>query len=415
MTTAVPQIQFTPEGLVLPEESAILAGAQADIQAAFAIVGANINPTDLRTPAGQIASTETELIGSSNNEIAFIVNGVNPLTSTGFMQDALGLIYGMTRKPALHTTVTCELVGLSGTFIPGATIAYDTNNNKYVCVTPVTIGPSGSVDAVFQNILPGAIGCPDNTLTTVGQTITGWDSINNSASGVVGNDVETTQEFEFRRQQSVALNATGTVQAILANVFNVENVSDCYVIDNPLGSVVNTGPTNYPLLPHSLYVAVVGGLPQDIAQAIWIRKDVGCDYNVDPGVGATPVTVVVQDTVNYSPPYPSYNVTYLIPDPTEIYFVVTIASIALLPANVAQLIKNSIVATFNGTNNAPPARIGASIFSSTYYCAISAISPYIAILSLNVGTSPSPISALVEIGIDQVPVLSPSNIVVIIS
>ena len=48
MQTNVPQIEFTDQGAVLPEESAILAGVQADINAAF---GGGVN-SGLTTPHG---------------------------------------------------------------------------------------------------------------------------------------------------------------------------------------------------------------------------------------------------------------------------------------------------------------------------------------------------------------------------
>ncbi len=47
----VPRVQFTPEGLVLPNESAILAGVLSDMDAAF---GGGLNPA-LETPQGQLA------------------------------------------------------------------------------------------------------------------------------------------------------------------------------------------------------------------------------------------------------------------------------------------------------------------------------------------------------------------------
>ena len=108
-----------------------------------------------------------------------------------------------------------------------------------------TIGVGGTVDAEFQNVATGPIACPSGSLIKVYQAISGWDTITNAAAGTLGQDVETREDFEYRRRNSVAQNAKGTPESIYAAVFAVDNVLDVYVIDNPTGSTVNTGATNY--------------------------------------------------------------------------------------------------------------------------------------------------------------------------
>jgi hypothetical protein len=191
------------------------------------------------------------------------------------------------------------------------------------------------------------------------------------------------------------------VQAIKAAVFGVANVLDCYAIDNPTGATVNKGSTSYPMLPHSLYVAVVGGIDADIAEAIWLKKDTGCDYN-----GNTPVTVL--DTVNYSIPYPSYVVKFNRPTSTPVLFAVSIVNSPTLPADIVTLIQNAIIAQFNG---AAPARIGAAITGSSYYGAVIGVAPGITALSVLVGVI-SPTLPQVIVGIDQAPVISAGDITV---
>src|SRR5262245_9718188 len=107
MTTNVPSVQFTPTGLVVPQESAVLSGVQADINEAF---GGGVNPA-LETPQGQLASSQTAIIGDANAVFAEFVNQVNPDTASGFMQDAIARIYFLDRHPALPTVVECVCVG----------------------------------------------------------------------------------------------------------------------------------------------------------------------------------------------------------------------------------------------------------------------------------------------------------------
>jgi hypothetical protein len=73
-SSAVPKIQFTAAGLVIPAETDVLAGVQADMNAAF---GGGLNPA-LETPQGQLASSQAAVIADKNNEIATVVNQVDP-------------------------------------------------------------------------------------------------------------------------------------------------------------------------------------------------------------------------------------------------------------------------------------------------------------------------------------------------
>lgn len=395
--TAVPQLQFTESGLIVPTSAAVLDGEITDINDAF---GGGVNPS-LETPQGQLASSIAASINDKNAAIAYLVNQVDPLYSSGKFQDGIGRIYFLDRKPALPTVVQCTVIGIFGTVIPVGALARDTSGNNYVCSGEVTIGISGQVEAEFSNVLTGPMPCPENTLTIVGQAIPGWDAISNDAAGVLGANVESRAEFENRRKNSVALNAHGTPPSIYANVFAVDGVIDAYVIDNPLSTVVLTGSTDYPVAAHSIYVAVVGGDDTDVASAIWNKKDAGCDYN-----GNTEVTI--RDESGYSYPQPSYQVKFERPSTLPILFAVRIVNKAGLPANTDDLIKQAIIARFNGVDGSLRERIGSTILSSRYYAPVSLV-PEIELIDILVG-SITPTLTQVNVGIDQRPTIDESDI-----
>lgn len=397
-SSAVPKIQFTAAGLVIPAETDVLAGVQADMNAAF---GGGLNPA-LETPQGQLASSQAAVIADKNNEIATFVNQVDPQYSADRFQDAIGRIYFLTRKPATPTAVTATLTGLAGTVVPAGTLAQDTSGNTYASAGAVTIGSNGTVIAEFQNVATGPIPCAAGTLTQVYQAVPGWDTITNAADGTPGTDVESRADFEYRRKNSVALNAKGTTAAIYAEVFAVADVLDVYILDNPTGGTVNTGSTNYPLLPHSVYVAVVGGLDADVAAAIWRKKDVGCDYN-----GNT--TVTITDNSGYSYPQPSYAVKFERPASLAAKFAVRLVNDPSLPSNVVTLIKNAIVARFNGTDGTTRERIGSTIFASRYYGAIVTVAAAVSLIDVLIGTT-TPTLTQISVGIDQRPTISAADI-----
>lgn len=397
-SSAVPKIQFTAAGLVIPAETDVLAGVQADMNAAF---GGGLNPA-LETPQGQLASSQAAVIADKNNEIATFVNQVDPQYSADRFQDAIGRIYFLTRKPATPTAVTATLTGLVGTVIPAGTLAQDTSGNTYAASGAATIGTTGTVDAEFQNIENGPIPCAAGTLTQVYQAVPGWDAITNAADGTMGRDVESRADFEYRRKNSVALNGKGTPAAIYAEVFALPDVLDVYVKDNPSGNTVNTGSTNYPLLQHSVYVAVVGGTDADIAAAIWRKKDTGCDYN-----GNT--SVVVTDASGYNYPQPTYTVKFERPAALPVKFAVQLVNDASLPSNIVQLVQDAIIARFNGADGTTRERMGSLILASRYYGAVVSVAPNVSLISILIGTS-TPTLSQVSVGIDQKPTLSASDI-----
>lgn len=399
--TAVPPIQWTPQGPIAPSDADILAGRQIDINNAF---GGGVNP-QLTTPQGQIATTDAAIIADKNDQILYVANQVDPQYSTGRFQDGIGRIYFLTRLPARATAVNCVLGGLPSTSIPAGTLARDTSGNTYTLLGTVVIGSGSTANSEWQNITVGPIPCPANTLTKVYQSVPGWDTINNPADGVLGQDVETPQDFELRRQNSVAINALGSVPSIYAAVAVVDNVLMLYVIDNPRGAVVNTGSTNYPMAPNSLYVGVVGGANQDIANAIWIKKDTGCNYN-----GNT--TATVQDTNPvYAPTYPSYPVTFNRPTSTNVLFAVTISNSPSLPSNIVAMVQAAIIAQFTGQGSQVQAQMGTQIIGSSYYASVIAVYPAMELISILVGIS-TPTNASITMGIDQAPVIDAGNITV---
>lgn len=406
MSTNVPRIQFTSTGLDVPQESAILDGVLADYDAAF---GGGMNKA-LETPQGQMASSEAAIIAAGNAAFAEFVNQVNPDTASGFMQDAIARIYFLDRIPGSSTTVQCVCTGGQGTVIPIGAQAQDTSGNLYSCTVSGTIGSGGTVTVTFANVTNGPVPCPPNTLTQIYKAIPGWDAINNPSAGIVGQDVETQQAFAYRRAQSVAINARGSLQSIYAAVFDVEDVIDVYVYENTTNVTINVGSTSYPLLPHSLYVAAVGGTSEDIANAIWSKKDVGCDMN-----GNTSVTVY--DTSGYSVPYPEYTIKYEIPDPLPIKFEVTLANDAGLPSNIVTLVQEAIIAEFNGEGSGSRVRIGSLLLASKFYPPVidigTAIGSPVSVISILLG-SVTPTLTSQQIGIDEAPTVTESDISVVI-
>ena len=371
--TNVPAPTWGPNGFIIPATSVVLAGVQADVNAAF---GGNLNQA-LSTPQGQLATSWSAVIDEVNANFLFLTNQFDPAYNSGRYQDAIARIYFLERNPAQPTSVQATCLGAEGTVIPINAIALATDGNHYLCVDGGTIPSSGTITLAFACQVPGPIPCPAGSLNQIVTTIPGWDSITNAEDGVLGNDVESRSAFETRRAASVALNSQGALNSILGAVLSVPNVLDCYVTENTQAIPATIG--GVLLAAHSLYVAVVGGDENAIAEAIWSRKAPGCGYN-----GST--TVTVEDTnPAYTPPYPSYDVSFQIPDSLPILFAVALASNPQVPADAATQIQNAIISAAAGGDGGPRMKIGTEVFASRFYAPVAALGSWVQIVSIQIG------------------------------
>ncbi|HEV2540185.1 MAG TPA: baseplate J/gp47 family protein [Frateuria sp.] len=400
-TTNVPDITFGSTGITLPQEADIVAGVLADMNSAF---GGGMS-TSLTSPQGQLAQSFAAIIGDKNDQIATIVNQVNPDTADGRFQDAIGRIYFINRIAASGTLVTGTCTGLAGTVIPVGSIVQDANGYQYASLSAATIPAGGSIAVPFQCLTTGPIACPIGALNSIYRAVTGWESVSNPTAGTPGVNEESRSDFEFRRQNSVAANAVNSTQAVYAAVLAVPNVVDAYVIDNSTNAAVNTGSTNYPVAANSIYVAVAGGDPAAIAKAIWSKKSLGCSYN-----GNT--TYTYTDESQGITPYPTYAVKWEVPASINVYIAVNLVNNPALPSNVTQLIQNAVLAAFNGQDGGTRARIGATLYAGRYFAGISGVDPHVQILSVTIGSTASPTTSSLAVGIDQLPTLNASNITV---
>ena len=378
MSTNIPDPTFGPQGFIAPRDQAILDGAQTDINQAF---GGGVNPA-LNTPQGQLASSWAAAVSNKNALLLKLFNQVDPAFSSGRMQDAIARLYFLTRLPSRATVVTATIGGAAGLPIPAGSLAQATDGNIYALTQSVVIGQGGTVSGTFACIALGPIACPAGSLSKIYRAIPGWNTITNPTDGVLGANVESPQQFEGRRKMSVALNATNINEAVLANVLAVPGVLDGFAIDNPSGSPATIGSVT--LVPHSIYVAAVGGADAAVAAAIWAKKPPGCDMN-----GNTTIVVSGDQTV-YTPPLPTWNITFQRPAAIPILFAVTILNGSQVPSNAVQLIQNAVINAFGGGDGGPRARIGSTLFAFRFASAIIALGSWAQIVSLQIGSPNNP-------------------------
>lgn len=399
--SSVPALQINATGVAVPDSVSIRNGVLSDENVAF---GGDLDIVTPSTPQAYLADQLTSNITSANANIAYFVGQVDPATSEGRMQDGIGRIYFMSRNGATASVVQALCTGQPGVTLAAGALAQDDAGNLWQSTGSAVFSGGGIVTTQFACLTLGVVLLGIGQLTKIAQTSPGWDAITNLGAATTGSATESRADFEVRRQASVAINSKGTPAAIRAAVFAVSGVLDVFAYDNFGNSILNYGSTNYPIAPHSIYVAAVGGADADVAQAIFSRKDSGCDMN-----GNTSVTVY--DTDGYSYPYPSYVMKFMRPASLPVLFSIQLVNNSSLPSNIIQLAKAATIATFTGSNGAQRARIGGQIFASNYYAAVANLGSAVSIVQIKVGTTTATLDS-VSVGINQSPTIQESNITV---
>lgn len=355
------QVIFNPQtGVTLPSTQEIREDIGEKIQKAFQTSPdeplLNIEPS---SPMGQVLDLIVSEIEAKNAEIIFLSNMVNPVTATGKFLDALASLYGLDRKISEPTVVNCKLTGLKGTVIPYGAIAQDSQGNQYrhSNASGAKIADNGTVLTTFTAIEHGPLEVASGAVNKIVTTIAGWDSITNPTAGIIGRDEETDSELRNRMIESYAINATGYVEAIQANLAALDGVLDVRVLENPNNTSIDKfGVT---INPHSILISIVGGEDEEIAKTIYQRKDAGCGTTGDYQVSYT-------DENFYNATY-TYNIVR--PESQALKIKVTFFGSSMNPTE-KNLVIQSLINDVTGGGANDRVSLASTVYASRFYSAI---------------------------------------------
>lgn len=276
--------QLTSQGLVTKTYEEIL----TELEARFRQIYGNDINLDSDTPDGQMIGIFAQAAKDNLDLLAEIYSSFNPDAAIGRTLDERCAINGIKRLGGTFSvtpiSVTTDravtLAGLDAASEDldgeGFTVA-DNANVQWILLDTVSLPGAGTHVLNFRAKEPGAILTTPNTITTPVTVVLGIESVNNpSAQSVVGLDEETDAELRLRRQKSVALSSKGYRDGLLAALLNISGVTSAFVYEN------NTGATDADGIPsHSIWCIVSGGEDEDIARAIYSKRNAGCGMKGD--------------------------------------------------------------------------------------------------------------------------------------
>ncbi len=330
MTIPVPIISAA--GITLPSYNDVLLGYQngyVSIYGSDVSIGAN-------TIDGQWLAIQAQAYFDLSQMIGVIYNSFGALAQGPFLDNMVALT-GIARNIATYSTATVTCVGASGTVISNGVIGDNQGlNTVWDLPATVTIPSGGTVNVTATCTTLGAITASAGTLTQILTPTANWNSVNNIGAAVVGVAVEPDSQLIQVQQQSVALSAETSIEAIAAAVLNVAGVTEVAYLNNDTNSPISGVPAG------NFAIIVEGGTTTDVAQAIASKKPPGI-----PSYGTT--SVIVFDTNNVPDEINFYEAQLV-----ELLVEVTISPLANYQAQTGQTIINNVVSFINSLNIAEP-------------------------------------------------------------
>ena len=375
--------EVTEQGIITIDTSDI----KAEVDEAYKqALSADLN-TDTSTPQGQLISNDVSFLKYGQQEAVKALNAMNVLTATGGDLDAAAGIWGYVRKFAQPTVIIATMSGAEGTVIPQNSIVAS-GDYQFKTLNSVTIGSNGKASVEVTCTQSGKVVIAPNTLTDILTPVSGWDSVTNNNSGVVGYDKESDGAFRKRITANwLNIRAKALLGALHDSLAQLGGVRSVCTRENPTKvSAVVDGVT---LEPNSVYACIVGGDNEAIAKVFADKKTIGAATNGNV-------------TVSFNDPESGVLLGYLIrrPDELVVDVQVTWRTNYYTPADI----DSQIESTLTEYVNTHPWDIGESITGNNLSNAFDNFK-YANILSVKVKTGEDAFGDYVDTTIEQLPSL----------
>jgi hypothetical protein len=381
----------SPLGVITTDTSEI----KTEIEEAYKkALGGNLN-LEASTPQGQLIINDTNNLTTTMEEVVNLASSFSVYTAEDKALDASGLFFGYFRKQGTKTAVLCTLGGLGGTMVnAGAAVSDGTNN--FILLDNVTIGEDGTATAEFQCVTVGKIPCVAGSINTILTPLDGWDIVTNDIDGIAGLDYESDNEFRQRiTANQLAIRSTSILGSIADRIGALQDVLSVTARENQTGNIITID--NIDLLPHSIYLCILGGSGEAIAKVLTQSKTLGASTNGD-------IMVSYYDKeIDYT-----YNYMIYRPDFVNIKVQITYKNNQYTPLDVADKVKNEVMDYVQ--NN--PFKIGVGVSANIFDKSTQNIN-YIGLVSFKVGIVGGDLGYFVDIDIKQIAILSLENIEVV--
>lgn len=280
-----------------------------------------LDDTTLATAASVGAKIRVQTVANNTNYTVTI--GSTPRTyNSGVAATEASILTGISNLFAATSISSVLTISESGSFVE---LSHDTAS---------TVAVGGNLQifevsnyAAFVATVDGPNAIPVGTLDQIVTPVSGWSKVSNRQSGTTGRLIETDTELRIRREKSLKLASTGTLDAIVSHMQQVPGVLEQKVLVNATNTTDANG-----VPAHHIWAIVDGGTSADIADVLFAQVAAGIGYH-----GSLHVNHVSEVTGDV------YVVSFDRPTDVQFYVAVTVKGSEHTPANAVDLIRKRLV------------------------------------------------------------------------
>lgn len=268
-------MELTAEGLVIDTVDEIADAIAASMKSK---ISPNLDTNPETSVIGQIIGILAERERHNQEVIRDVYAAGTPAGATGQALTQLSLITGTVRVDATRSTVTAKVNLDAGTVLPAGSRANVAGapDVQFETTTDVenTGGSADDFNVEMRSVDFGPVRANAGTLTEIVTSVVGWSSVTNTLDAALGRNDETDPELRAHREAELRRAGSAALDAIVADVSDVEGTIAVRGRENDTESTVDGLP------PKSFQIVVWDGDPPQasgaaIAQAIWNAKAAG--------------------------------------------------------------------------------------------------------------------------------------------
>ena len=329
--------------------------------------------------------------------MAYAYNARSPETAIGASLDSVVKLNGIKRKAASSSTCQVKITGTPFTQILNGAVK-DKAGLVWDLPSSVVIDSSGTTSTVATCRTSGVVSALAGDINQIDTPTYGWISVVNEVAAVLGNQQETDAQLRERQTISTANPSQTMLDGTKGAIAALKNVSRYAVYENDTNVGTKTDDNPYALPAHSVTCVVEGGTDEDVAEAIYLHKGIGCYTNGDVEVQYTDQNDYINRIRFFRPVYKDIFVKIVLKKYT--------GYISTMTVKVREAVYNYLAALTIGSD------VSASVLSNVITdCNPSLTKPIFGIKDLKLGLSKSSMSAQdIEIGFKEIPNPAYANI-----
>jgi len=288
----------TPEGFVRKTTQIILQEIN-DEQLGSIASTLDLDPDQ---PLGQVNGIVSDKVGECWEILQTLYRAFDPDAAEDQLLVNLGKLTGTAKRAASKSEVVCQCDMQAGTELVSGTHFAAIAGKEDVLWTPKEnfSAPSDGVHSVtFVSEQTGPIDANPGTITVIVTSVVGWNSITNPNPATPGRVVDSNETIRERREEQLTAAGSATVDAIKADLLEIEDIESASVFENDGAQTDQLGRP-----PGAIEAVIFDGDPalvanDTIAQAIWDAKAGGAGTFGDQSGTATDANGDAQ-TVNFT-------------------------------------------------------------------------------------------------------------------